>query len=92
MRKEDLLIWNPKDGWEPLCSFLNVPQPNAAIPKLNQTADKGFFAQFFLGRLSTMRITRMTLTDLFIKTIVYAFPITMSYFIAKLFLNQIIKN
>ena len=92
MSEKDLLIWNPKDGWEPLCSFLNLPQPNATIPILNQTADKGFFAKFFLGRLSTMRILRMTLTDLFIKTIVYVFPLTMTYLIAKLLFDQIIKN
>ena len=92
MSKKDLLIWNPKDGWEPLCSFLNLPQPNAAIPKFNQTIDKGFFAQFFLGRVSTMRILRMTFTDLSIKTIVYLIPIAMSYFIAKLLFDQIIQN
>ena len=25
--KENLLVWNLKDGWEPLCKFLNKPIP-----------------------------------------------------------------
>ena len=29
--KEDLLIWNVKDGWEPLCEFLKFPVPQKPI-------------------------------------------------------------
>ena len=28
--KEDLLIWNLKDGWEPLCKFLNKSIPGSS--------------------------------------------------------------
>ena len=34
-----LLVFNVKDGWEPLCDFLKVPVPNVRFPKeldLNQ--------------------------------------------------------
>merc|ERR1712235_5218 len=30
--KENLLVWNLKEGWEPLCKFLNRPIPNEPIP------------------------------------------------------------
>ncbi len=34
---ERLLVWNPKDGWEPLCEFLEVPVPAEPLPRLNDT-------------------------------------------------------
>ena len=34
--EENLLLYNIKDGWRPLCEFLNKPIPNAAFPKLNE--------------------------------------------------------
>ena len=30
--KDRLLIWNVKDGWEPLCKFLGKEVPNIPIP------------------------------------------------------------
>ena len=32
-----LLVWNPKDGWEPLCEVLEVPVPSAPLPNVNDT-------------------------------------------------------
>ena len=37
--KEKLLIWNVKDGWEPVCSFLGVEQPTEHFPHDNKTGD-----------------------------------------------------
>ena len=37
--KEDLLIWNVKDGWKPLCSFLGKEVPDGPIPHENRTGD-----------------------------------------------------
>ena len=34
---ERLLVWDPKDGWEPLCEFLEVPVPDAPMPYVNDT-------------------------------------------------------
>ena len=34
---ERLLVWHPKDGWEPLCEFLEVPVPEAPLPNVNDT-------------------------------------------------------
>jgi hypothetical protein len=34
-----LLVYEVKQGWEPLCTFLNVPVPDAPFPKVNERAD-----------------------------------------------------
>jgi len=31
-----LLIWGVKDGWGPLCKFLNVPVPSQPLPHMNE--------------------------------------------------------
>merc|ERR1712187_347825 len=33
--KERLLEFDVKQGWEPLCKFLNLPVPNTAFPHVN---------------------------------------------------------
>ena len=33
-----LLVYEPGDGWEPICRFLDVPVPDQAFPHLNDTA------------------------------------------------------
>ncbi|MCG8591243.1 MAG: sulfotransferase family protein [Proteobacteria bacterium] len=33
----NLLVYQPGDGWEPLCRFLNVPVPDEDFPHLNDT-------------------------------------------------------
>ena len=35
--EKKLLVWNLKDGWEPLCNFLNKPIPPIPLPKVNMT-------------------------------------------------------
>jgi hypothetical protein len=35
---EKLLIFNVKEGWEPLCAFLGVPVPDTSFPHLNDRA------------------------------------------------------
>jgi len=34
---ERLLVWDPKDGWEPLCEFLEAPVPDQPLPHVNDT-------------------------------------------------------
>jgi Sulfotransferase domain len=34
---ERLLVWNPKEGWDPLCEFLDVPVPEQPLPNVNDT-------------------------------------------------------
>merc|ERR1711920_912771 len=35
---ERLLVFNVKEGWEPLCTFLGVPVPSRAFPRVNDGA------------------------------------------------------
>ena len=44
--KERLLIFESKDGWEPLCKFLGKEVPNSPYPRSNQ---KENFHQWALG-------------------------------------------
>jgi len=37
--QERLLIYEVKDGWEPLCDFLEIPVPQSAFPHLNKKED-----------------------------------------------------
>jgi hypothetical protein len=34
---ERLLVWHPKDGWEPLCELVDAPVPDAPLPNVNDT-------------------------------------------------------
>jgi len=34
---EKLLIFNAKQGWEPLCKFLDVPVPSTRFPRVNES-------------------------------------------------------
>ena len=36
---ENLLVFESKDGWEPLCKFLEVPVPNEPYPRVNDTQE-----------------------------------------------------
>lgn len=45
-----LLVYDPKDGWEPLCKFLGVPVPNEAFPGLED--DGGISAYVIFGILA----------------------------------------
>ena len=35
IKKENLLVFNVKEGWGPLCKFLGVPEPKQPFPNLN---------------------------------------------------------
>ena len=37
--KENLLVFNVKEGWDPLCQFLNERVPDAEFPSRNSKAD-----------------------------------------------------
>jgi hypothetical protein len=35
---ERLLVWDPAEGWEPLCRFLDVDVPDEPLPRTNDTS------------------------------------------------------
>lgn len=45
-----LLVWEVKQGWEPLCRFLDVAVPDAPFPRLNDA--ESFRQQFLTARAS----------------------------------------
>ena len=36
---DELLVYEPGDGWAPLCEFLDVPVPEADYPRVNSTEE-----------------------------------------------------
>jgi Sulfotransferase domain len=51
---ERLLVWNPKDGWEPLCTFLELPVPDVPLPHVNETdAFNEGFVRSAMGSLTS---------------------------------------
>jgi Sulfotransferase domain len=43
---ERLLVWDPAEGWEPLCRFLELGVPSAELPRLN---DSNSFREGIIG-------------------------------------------
>jgi hypothetical protein len=37
MPKEKLLVYDVREGWDPLCEFLEIPVPDASYPNLNDS-------------------------------------------------------
>jgi hypothetical protein len=35
---DDVLVWSPADGWEPICELLEVPVPETPFPRVNDSA------------------------------------------------------
>ena len=44
--KENLLVWQVSDGWEPLCKFLGKEVPEGPIPHDNKTGDSKFIEEY----------------------------------------------
>ena len=38
---DDVLVWSPADGWEPICELLEVPVPDVPFPRVNDSATFG---------------------------------------------------
>lgn len=39
VKKENLLEFEAKDGWGPICEFLQLPQPDGTYPRINDGAN-----------------------------------------------------
>lgn len=52
--KYNLLVFNVKDGWQPLCQFLGVPVPDIPFPRVNDR-------QEFKDRVSKMKLANTVL-------------------------------
>jgi hypothetical protein len=56
-----LLVWSVKDGWGPLCEFLEVPVPDQPFPHLNDTDT--FIDRIVDGSLITLQEWRKAQQD-----------------------------
>ena len=59
--EEDLLIWNVKEGWGPLCKFLGKPIPEEPFPHDNKTGDIKYIDKYahqsdFFQRIGQLKI------------------------------------
>ena len=52
--KSRLLVFESKQGWEPLCKFLNVPKPEEPYPYVNDSGAKK--RQYQKGRMISIII------------------------------------
>lgn len=44
--KDRLLVYQVKEGWDPLCKFLNKPVPDISFPYKNKTKNMGHMSRF----------------------------------------------
>lgn len=51
---ERLVVWEPKDGWEPLCTALDVPVPSEPVPHVNDSEE--FVARVVDGALAGLQV------------------------------------
>ena len=49
---DDVLVWQPTDGWEPLCELLDLPVPDEPFPHVNDSA--GFEAMQIKNSLNAI--------------------------------------
>lgn len=71
---DNLLEWSPKEGWEPLCKFLEQPIPSTPFPKSNEAA-------IFQQKSAT--VIRDSFTRFFKKVTVFGAGVTAAFFIVK---------
>jgi creatinine amidohydrolase/Fe(II)-dependent formamide hydrolase-like protein len=48
-----LLVWEAREGWEPLCDFLEVPVPREPFPHANDR--ETFLGRVIDGALTTLK-------------------------------------
>ena len=65
--KERLLVYQVKEGWNPICALLNVPEPNITFPYLNKTKNMGHMSRFInlMFILVILVITAVILSSVF---------------------------
>ena len=50
---ERLLVWDPSEGWEPLCQFLELPVPDVPLPHVNDRTE--FLNRIIDGALQALQ-------------------------------------
>jgi hypothetical protein len=61
--KDRLLIYDVRDGWDPLCRFLDVPVPDAPFPHANTREDMKRMLNAKDGKAANINSVQETLRD-----------------------------
>ncbi|KAF6772061.1 Nad dependent epimerase dehydratase [Paragonimus kellicotti] len=72
-----LLVFHVREGWEPLCNFLNVPVPNKPFPNVNERAELVKRIGF---RLKLIRLTRWGMRFVVGITVAFLLPQSMDFY------------
>ena len=64
MPAEQLLIFNVKEGWKPLCDFLGVPVPDTPFPRVNSTEEWNKKVSGFMNGNILNALTRVVVAGL----------------------------
>ena len=59
--EDKLLVYQVKDGWEPLCDFLDLPKPEQPFFHKNKTINMGHMSRF-IGSMLVISILLITTT------------------------------
>ena len=65
--KDRLLVYEIKDGWDPLCQFLNLPKPDIPFFHKNKTKNMGHISRFisFLSLSTILGIIAVIILSLY---------------------------
>jgi len=79
--ESQLLVFNVKDGWYPLCNFLNLPIPDKKFPKVNINGGKdGYMEQFWNNSQFIEKCKKEAIQSL-ITILIVIFIILIFYFV-----------
>jgi len=92
--KNRLLIWNVKDGWKPICEFLDKPVPVIPFPYENKTGDD--FVKENIKQTDFMKynneIIKKNILKLSVKAAVYCLGPILFYINRKVILKNLIPT
>ena len=78
-----LLVWNIKDGWEPLCKFLGKPVPTEPMPRENVTGDFKYWDTYVFRHCSTqycIKYAGFGITSILLSLLIaYCLPVYVFY-------------
>lgn len=70
--KENLLEWNLREGWEPLCKFLGKPVPDVPVPYVNKGDSDGPRHKKLAIQRATIIIGRMLIQPVLVAALITA--------------------
>lgn len=78
--KEKLLEFQAGQGWEPLCQFLNKPQPSSPYPKTNEGSTTANLLRMFYRMVLLQKVMKVLPTILAVSTVIMSWVAWKMYF------------